>query len=106
MKFWLTAFFSVLTCLTAAWAQAIPPHAEGLNEELVEVQIDGGTQRSVVSRRQGKPDGSKLLVLLPGSPSVVRPEMGNGVMMNSQHEFRGKEVAVMRRVLKMLDTLP
>ncbi len=83
MKFWLTAFFSVMTCLSAAWAQAIPPHAEGLNEELVEVQIDGGTQRAVVSRRQGKPDGSKLLVLLPGYPSVVRPEMSNGVMMNS-----------------------
>jgi hypothetical protein len=54
-----------------------------LNEELLEVQIDGGTQRAVISRRQGQPDGSKLLVLLPGYPSVVRPEMGNGVMMNS-----------------------
>ncbi|MCE2781824.1 alpha/beta hydrolase [Limnohabitans sp.] len=83
MKFGLTAFFSVMTCLSSAWAQAIPPHAEGLNEELVEVQIDGGTQRAVVSRLQGKPDGSKLLVLLPGYPSVVRPELSNGIMTNS-----------------------
>lgn len=73
----------MMTCLSVAWAQAIPPHAEGLNEELLEVQIDGGTQRSVLSRRKGKPDGSKLLVLLPGHPSVVRPEMGNGVMIES-----------------------
>jgi hypothetical protein len=54
-----------------------------LNEELVEVQLDGGTQRAVLSRRKGKPDGTKLLVLLPGHPSVVRPEMDNGVMMKS-----------------------
>ena len=83
MKFLLIGIFSITSLLSTAWAQAIPSHAEGLNEELVEVQIDGGTQRAVISRRQGKPDGSKLLVLLPGSPSVVRPEMGNGVMMNS-----------------------
>jgi hypothetical protein len=83
MKFWLTGIFGLMISQSVAWAQAIPPHAEGLNEELVEVQIDGGTQRAVISRRQGKPDGSKLLVLLPGHPSVVRPEMGNGVMMKS-----------------------
>lgn len=83
MKFLLIGILSITSLVSSAWAQAIPPHAEGLNEELVEVQIDGGTQRAVVSRRQGKPDGSKLLVLLPGYPSVVRPEMGNGVMMNS-----------------------
>ena len=72
-----------MTCLAATWAQAIPPHPEGLNEELVEVQIDAGPQRAVVSLRQGKLDGSKLLVLFPGYPSVVRPEIGNRVMMNS-----------------------
>lgn len=83
MKLWLTVFFTMMNGLSSAWAQAVPPHAEGLNEELVEVQIDGGIQRAVISRGQGKPDGSKLLVLLPGYPSVVRPEMGNGVMMNS-----------------------
>jgi len=83
MKSWLIGILSVTTFLSVVWAQAIPSHAEGLNEELVEVQIDGGIQRAVISKRQGKPDGTKLLVLLPGYPSVVRPEMGNGVMMNS-----------------------
>lgn len=83
MKFCLTGIFAMMIGLTLAWAQVLPPHAEGLNEELVEVQIDGGTQRAVISRRKGKPDGSKLLVLLPGHPSVVRPEMGNGIMMKS-----------------------
>jgi molybdopterin biosynthesis enzyme MoaB len=83
MKFWLSAFFVMIIGSTSALGQAVPPHAEGLSEELVELQMDGGTQRAVISRRQGQPDGSKLLVLLPGYPSVVRPEMGHGVMINS-----------------------
>lgn len=84
MKFWITGFFFTVTaCLTSAWAQVIPSHAEGLSEELLEVQIAGGTQRAVLSRRKSNPDASKLLVLLPGHPSVVRPEMDNGVMMKS-----------------------
>ena len=84
MKFWITGFFFTVTaCLTSAWAQVIPSHAEGLSEELLEVQIAGGTQRAVLSHRKSNPDASKLLVLLPGHPSVVRPEMDNGVMMKS-----------------------
>lgn len=83
MKFWLAGISFLITCLPATWAQPIPSHAQGLQEDLVEVQIDGGTQRAVISRREGTPGGSKLVVLLPGYPSVVRPEMGNGVMMNS-----------------------
>ena len=83
MKFWFSGVAFIFTCFCSVIAQTIPPHAEGLQEELVEVQIDGGVQRAVISRREGKPDGTKLLVLLPGYPSVVRPEMGNGVMMNS-----------------------
>lgn len=83
MKFLITGSFALTVGLSAVWAQAVPHHAEGLNEELVEVQLDGGTQRAVLSRRNGQSDGSKLLVLLPGHPSVVRPEMANGVMMKS-----------------------
>lgn len=83
MKFWFAGIAFIFTCLSPVLGQTIPPHAEGLQEELVEVQIDGGVQRAVISRREGKPDGTKLLVLLPGYPSVVRPEMGNGVLMNS-----------------------
>ena len=83
MKFWFAGIAFIVTFFSTVSAQTIPPHAEGLQEELVEVQIDGGVQRAVISRREGKPDGTKLLVLLPGYPSVVRPEMGNGIMMNS-----------------------
>ena len=83
MKFCLASIFFITAGLSSLWAQTIPPHAEGLQEELIEVPIDGGIQRAVISRRAGASDGSKLLVLLPGYPSVVRPEMGNGVMMNS-----------------------
>ncbi len=72
----------LLTC-SGGYAQTVPPHAEGLQEELVEVSIDGGTQRAVLSHRADSSTASKLIVLLPGHPSVVRPEMGNGVMMDS-----------------------
>lgn len=79
---WLVVWVALCSWCTAM-AQTIPPHAEGLQEELLEIQVDGGIQRAVISRRQGAPEGSTLVVLLPGYPSVVRPEMGNGVMMNS-----------------------
>lgn len=75
--------FVLVQYLPFAWAQAVPFHAEGLKEEMVEIQIDGGVQRAVFSRREGQKEESKLLVLLPGYPSVVRPEMANGVMVGS-----------------------
>jgi hypothetical protein len=83
MKFWLISILSFVTSLVPASAQPIPFHAEGLQEELLEVPIDDGVQRAVISRREGVSGASKLLVLLPGYPSVVRPGMGNGVMMTS-----------------------
>lgn len=83
MKIFFIGILLIISFLSSAWAQPVPIHAEGLSEELVEVQIDGGIQRAVISHRKGKPDGSKLVVLLPGRPSVVRPEIDNGVMMKS-----------------------
>jgi hypothetical protein len=83
MRLPMQSFVAVLFfCLTAS-AQTVPPHAEGLQEELIEVGIDGGTQRAVLSKRSNASAASKLIVLLPGHPSVVKPEMGNGVMMDS-----------------------
>ncbi len=71
-------------CMSSAtFAQSVPAHAEGLMEELLEVSLDGGMQRAVVSKRMTPSEASKLLVLLPGYPSVVRPKMGNGVMQDS-----------------------
>jgi hypothetical protein len=83
MKFVMMVALTALVSCAAVQAQTIPAHAEGLQEELIEVQIDSGIQRAVISKRQGQSDGSKLVVLLPGYPSVVRPEVANGVLMNS-----------------------
>ena len=80
-EFRILALLLLNSC--AVYAQPIPQHAEGLQEELIEVAIDGGTQRAVLSKRPESATASKLIVLLPGHPSVVRPEMGNGVMMDS-----------------------
>ncbi len=66
-----------------AQAQTVPAHAEGLTEELIELAMDGGMQKGVLSKRKDQTSATKLIVLLPGYPSVVRPEMGNGVMMSS-----------------------
>jgi len=79
----LFLLFFLMTAVLGAQAQTIPIHAEGLSEELIEVPIDGGTQKGVLSKRKDQTSATKLIVLLPGYPSVVRPEMGNGVMMNS-----------------------
>lgn len=68
-----------------ALAQRVPPHAEGLLETLVTVPIrDGVTQSGVLSLRTGVTAPSILAVLLPGHPSVVRPVVQNGVMVDSQ----------------------
>jgi len=68
-----------------ALAQRVPPHAEGLAETLVTVPVrDGVTQSGVLSLRQGVATPTILAVLLPGYPSVVRPVVQNGVMVDSQ----------------------
>jgi len=79
----MAAIFTILLLSCSAKAQLIPPNAEGLEEQLIELTIDGGVQRGVMSKRIDQPPGSKLVVLLPGYPSVVRPEMSNGVMVSS-----------------------
>jgi hypothetical protein len=83
MNTWIALIFSIMLGFVTAQAQTIPIHAEGLQEELIEIQLDGGIQRAVISKRKDQNKGTKLLVLIPGYPSVVKPEMGNGVMMAS-----------------------
>lgn len=62
------AFLSYIS----AHAQTIPAHAEGLSEKEVEVFIDGGLQRGVLSQRKDQLTPAKL-VLRPAYPSAVRP---------------------------------
>lgn len=70
---------------SAAHAQPSPAHAEGLQEELVSVKLeDGRTQQGVLSVKRGTSNHSRLAVLLPGYPSVVRPEVSGGAMQSSR----------------------
>ena len=70
-----------------AWAQApaVPVHAQGLSERLITVGLpDGRQQAGLYSTKAGAGAPSKLAVLLPGYPSVVRPVVDNGVMIDSR----------------------
>jgi len=69
----------------ASFAQTVPAHAQGLTEELVSVDLSGTKkQAGVYSTKKGADKPSKLAVLLPGYPSVVRPVVENGVMTGSK----------------------
>jgi hypothetical protein len=76
--------------LPAAVAQrvpvhGVPAHAEGLTETLVSVPLRADVnQVGVLSLKTGATAPDILAVLLPGSPSVVRPVVQGGVMTNSQ----------------------
>ena len=66
-------------------AQTVPPHAQGLREELISVELSATKkQLGVYSIKAGADKPSKLVVLLPGYPSVVRPIVENGVMTGSK----------------------
>lgn len=66
-------------------AQNVPAHAQGLKEELISVDLSGSKKQvGVYSTKTGADKPTKLAVLLPGSPSVVRPVVENGVMTNSR----------------------
>jgi hypothetical protein len=68
-----------------AFAQNIPIHAQGLKEELITVDLSGPKKQvGVYSTKNGVDQPTKLAVLLPGYPAVVRPVVENGVMTSSK----------------------
>ncbi len=76
---------SVLIQTAVALAQNIPEHAQGLTEELIVVNVsENKKQVGVYSIKKGSRNPTKLAVLLPGYPSVVRPVVENGVMTSSK----------------------
>jgi hypothetical protein len=78
------AFLIFAQSLAPAWGQ-VPAHAQGLKEELVTVDVsDNVKQAGVLSVKSGTANHTRLAVLLPGYPSVVRPVVENGVMINSK----------------------
>jgi hypothetical protein len=67
------------------FTQVIPAHAQGLKEELIAVDLSSTKKQvGVYSTKIGIDKPSKLAVLLPGYPSVVRPVVENGVMTGSK----------------------
>jgi hypothetical protein len=69
----------------SGYAQTVPAHAQGLQEELVSVDLsDNKKQVGVLSLKKGFDNPTKLAVLLPGSPSVVRPIVENEVLTSSR----------------------
>ena len=69
----------------SSYAQSIPAHAQGLSEELFVVPLDTNQQQTgVYSIKTGTRNHTRLAVLLPGYPSVVRPVVENGVMVRSK----------------------
>lgn len=76
---------ALLAGSTAGFAQNVPIHAQGLKEELITVELsEGKSQSGVYSTKFGIDGPTKLAVLLPGYPSVVRPVVENGVMTGSK----------------------
>ena len=78
-------FFIALIHSPNVFSQAIPAAAQGLKEELVSVDLtDTKKHVGVYSTKLGSDNPSKLAVILPGYPSVVRPIVENGVMTGSK----------------------
>jgi len=66
-------------------AQNVPEHAQGLKEALISVDLaDSKKQVGVYSNKLGSEKPTRLAVLLPGYPSVVRPIVEAGVMTSSK----------------------
>lgn len=70
---------------SGVFAQTVPAHAEGLNEQLISVDLGNGVkQEGVLSLKLGSKKPTRLAVILPGHPSVVRPVVEGAVMTSSQ----------------------
>lgn len=83
--FYKALVLSALIQLLPVSAQSIPVHAQGLKEELISVDLtDGKKQAGVYSMKLGSDKPTRLAVLLPGYPSVVRPIVEAGVMTSSK----------------------
>ena len=77
----------ITICLVSSLsiAQQNQHASEGLEEELISVEITKGiTQAGVFSVQVGTKNHSRLAVLIPGYPSVFRPVVENGVMVSTR----------------------
>lgn len=66
-------------------AQQLPNASDGLQEELITVDLDkDAKQTGLFSIKSGSKNHSRLAVLIPGYPSVFRPAVENGVMISTK----------------------
>lgn len=78
-------FFVLLSFAHFINAQQIPPASEGLQEELINIELDKvAKQAGLFSIKTGSKNHSKLAVFIPGYPSVFRPIVENGVMVSTR----------------------
>ena len=78
-------FIVTLLQIYPASAQTITAHAVNLSEELISVDLSGDRKQvGVYTTSSTAKNPTRLAVLLPGYPSVVRPVVENGVMTNSR----------------------
>ncbi|ROZ78295.1 alpha/beta hydrolase [Ramlibacter sp. WS9] len=76
---------ALLAWVSCAWAADVPQHAQGLDERLVSVELAPGVrQEGVLSQKDGATAPTHLAVLLPGNPSVVRPQVEGRSMVASR----------------------
>ncbi len=85
-NFSIRLFVLLILVFVSTVAQAqVPVHAQGLKEELLVVDLGANLkQAGVLSVKIGTTGHTRLAVLLPGYPSVVRPVVENGIMVNSK----------------------
>ena len=86
LKYFIKPIFIVtLLQIYPASAQTITAHAVNLSEELISVDLSGDRKQvGVYTTSSTAKNPTRLAVLLPGYPSVVRPVVENGVMTNSR----------------------
>jgi hypothetical protein len=78
-------FILILLQIYPASAQNTSADAVNLNEELISVDLSGDRkQAGVYTTNSSFQNPTRLAVLLPGYPAVVRPVVENGVMTNSR----------------------
>ena len=78
-------FVAIVLQTYPASAQDATTQTVGLNEEIISVDLsDDKKQVGVYTTISASKNPTRLAVLLPGYPSVVRPVVENGVMTNSR----------------------
>ena len=87
----LTTFLTALLVSLSVWAVEIV-------DVVVSVNVDDGIQQGVISYQKGKKQPDLLFVLVPGSPSIFRPEV-NGGKLNTSTPLYGNFVIRSREYL-------